>query len=87
MDKFILLILTLNNAYLHMERKIIRLVYENNYFYLNSINVNFFNKIIIIYFITGIIKMEINGDWGLGPIPNPQSPIPNPHSIKLQCQY
>jgi len=20
------------------------------------------------------------GDWGLGPIPNPQSPIPNPHS-------
>ena len=23
------------------------------------------------------------GDWGLGPIPNPQSPIPNPHIIKL----
>jgi len=22
----------------------------------------------------------INGDWGLGPIPNPQSPIPNPQS-------
>jgi len=21
------------------------------------------------------------GDWGLGPIPNPQSPIPNPHLI------
>jgi len=21
-----------------------------------------------------------NGDWGLGPIPNPQSPIPNPQS-------
>jgi len=21
------------------------------------------------------------GDWGLGPIPNPQSPIPNPHFI------
>jgi len=21
------------------------------------------------------------GDWGLGPIPNPQSPIPNPQSI------
>jgi len=21
------------------------------------------------------------GDWGLGPIPNPQSPIPNPHII------
>jgi len=33
-------------------------------------------------------KMKLNGDgdwglgigdWGLGPIPNPQSPIPNPH--------
>jgi len=23
------------------------------------------------------------GDWGLGPIPNPQSPIPNPQKIKL----
>jgi len=22
------------------------------------------------------------GDWGLGPIPNPQSPIPNPHIIQ-----
>jgi len=22
------------------------------------------------------------GDWGLGPIPNPQSPIPNPHFNK-----
>jgi hypothetical protein len=21
------------------------------------------------------------GDWGLGPIPNPQSPIPNPHNL------
>ena len=21
-----------------------------------------------------------NGDWGIGPIPNPQSPIPNPQS-------
>ena len=21
------------------------------------------------------------GDWGLGPIPNPQSPIPNIHNI------
>jgi len=26
------------------------------------------------------------GDWGLGPIPNPQSPIPNPHS-KIQIYY
>ena len=24
------------------------------------------------------------GDWGLGPIPNPQSPIPNPQS---PCLY
>jgi len=23
------------------------------------------------------------GDWGLGPIPNPQSPIPNPQSPKI----
>jgi len=23
------------------------------------------------------------GDWGLGPIPNPQSPIPNNYLIKL----
>jgi len=22
------------------------------------------------------------GDWGLGPIPNPQSPIPNPQFLK-----
>jgi len=27
------------------------------------------------------------GDWGLGPIPNPQSPIPNPQSpiYKVIC--
>jgi len=24
------------------------------------------------------------GDWGLGPIPNPQSPIPNPQSPFLK---
>jgi len=23
------------------------------------------------------------GDWGLGPIPNPQSPIPNPQSPSI----
>jgi len=23
------------------------------------------------------------GDWGLGPIPNPQSPIPNPQVYNL----
>jgi len=29
------------------------------------------------------------GDWGLGPIPNPQSPIPNPQSpiIKLKEKF
>ena len=26
------------------------------------------------------MKIENIGDWGLGPIPNPQSPIPNPQS-------
>jgi len=23
------------------------------------------------------------GDWGLGPIPNPQSPIPNPQKLSI----
>ena len=27
-----------------------------------------------------IFMFLFNGDWGLGPIPNPQSPIPNPQS-------
>jgi len=27
------------------------------------------------------------GDWGLGPIPNPQSPIPNPQSPINQISY
>jgi len=30
------------------------------------------------------------GDWGLGPIPNPQSPIPNPQSpskVKRLAKY
>ena len=27
-----------------------------------------------------IMKYKEIGDWGLGPIPNPQSPIPNPQS-------
>ena len=26
------------------------------------------------------------GDWGLGPIPNPQSPIPNPQSPMIYTQ-
>ena len=27
------------------------------------------------------------GDWGLGPIPNPQSPIPNPQSPINKLNY
>jgi len=27
------------------------------------------------------------GDWGLGPIPNPQSPIPNPQSPINYLKY
>jgi hypothetical protein len=27
------------------------------------------------------------GDWGLGPIPNPQSPIPNPQSPFSLSKY
>jgi len=27
------------------------------------------------------------GDWGLGPIPNPQSPIPNPQSPNNSDEY
>ena len=30
--------------------------------------------------IDGIFLYQFVGDWGLGPIPNPQSPIPNPQS-------
>jgi len=39
---------------------------------------NFIKIIIYVYFYILLI-MGI-GDWGLGPIPNPQSPIPNPQS-------
>ena len=27
------------------------------------------------------------GDWGLGPIPNPQSPIPNPQSPNIFISF
>ena len=27
------------------------------------------------------------GDWGLGPIPNPQSPIPNPQKTLLKLIF
>ena len=50
-------------------------------------NNKFYNFIILFIFIS-IYIFKINnwglgmgiGDWGLGPIPNPQSPIPNPQS-------
>ncbi len=42
-------------------------------------------KILYIFNIKWFYRIKINiyhkmgiGDWGLGPIPNPQSPIPNP---------
>ena len=38
-------------------------------------NFNLLNNIILVWGL-GI------GDWGLGPIPNPQSPIPKDSSIK-----
>jgi len=34
---------------------------------------------------SGIILFNLYlgiGDWGLGPIPNPQSPIPNPQIVE-----
>jgi len=27
------------------------------------------------------------GDWGLGPIPNPQSPIPNPQLKNIKLKF
>jgi len=53
------------------------MIYELLFFF------NIFFKLII-----KILKIKFNnylfmmgiGDWGLGPIPNPQSPIPNPQS-------
>jgi len=40
----------------------------------------YINIIFIIYKLILSKLRYINGDWGLGPIPNPQSPIPNPQS-------
>jgi len=39
----------------------------------------FFKRIFFNYKMISNLKLGI-GDWGLGPIPNPQSPIPNPQS-------
>ena len=52
------------------------------FFLLNIKNYNNF-----IYQLIGDLGI---GDWGLGPIPNPQSPIPNPQSpipIKIIIFY
>jgi len=41
----------------------------------------FLNIIGLIYFNKILLKWGLGiGDWGFGPIPNPQSPIPNPQS-------
>ncbi len=59
-----------------MNYKII--LYFNNFLYLN------FSKYILNFFSKGELGLGdgelVIGDWGLGPIPNPQSPIPNPQS-------
>ena len=52
-----------------MEENIL-IIFINLYFYLFSI---YFFEIIIVK-LNNIIIMGI-GDWGLGPIPNPQSPF------------
>ena len=47
------------------------------------INLNFKknNNILFFYLLKIYVKKHLGiGDWGLGPIPNPQSPIPNPQS-------
>ena len=38
------------------------------------------------FLVLGLGEMGI-GDWGLGPIPNPQSPIPNPQSPICEIKY
>ena len=38
------------------------------------------NDFLYIFFNIKIQVKNEDGDWGLGPIPNPQSPIPNPQS-------
>jgi len=41
-------------------------------------------KILNFKFFMGIGDWGLGiGDWGLGRIPNPQSPIPNPHVLQL----
>ena len=37
--------------------------------------------------ILNILIKIFDGDWGLGPIPNPQSPIPNPHFNNNKKNY
>ena len=44
-------------------------IYYNYINFLSFLNEYFFN-----------FSSVEDGDWGLGPIPNPQSPIPNPQS-------
>jgi len=53
----------------------------NKYIINILININniYFKFISILNFIKCLWGLGI-GDWGLAPIPNPQSPIPNPQS-------
>jgi len=38
-------------------------------------------------FLEFLLEIMGIGDWGLGPIPNPQSPIPNPQSPIILLYY
>ena len=71
-------------------KKISLISFENRILFIIFCYQFYFCK--IIYYITTyfLIKLKMKsingdgglgiGDWGLGPIPNPQSPIPNPQS-------
>ena len=49
----------------------------------NLINSLLINKLIILYLNTYRYWGLGIGDWGLGPIPNPQSPIPNKYKTLI----
>jgi hypothetical protein len=49
------------------------------FLFFNKATYNLNKNIIILFKVYLIICHGMGiGDWGLGPIPNPQSPIPNP---------
>jgi len=57
--------------------KKIKILYYLIYFFWKIYYILYYELIMFNNNIMGI------GDWGLGPIPNPQSPIPNPHTKSL----